>query len=59
MSAAPVMDVLRLFAGHAPYVIPSGDGWVVRQDGRVVAHVDDKATADRIASAIREGRTHA
>lgn len=52
------MDVLRLFAGHGPYVVPSGDGWVVRQDGRVVAHVDDKATAERIATAIREGRTH-
>lgn len=54
MSPEPVMDVLRIFAGHGPYVVRADDGgWIVRQDGKVVAHVNERATADRIASALR------
>lgn len=54
VSPEPVMDVLRLFAGRGPYVVRAADGgWIVRQDGKVVAHVNSRDTADRVAAALR------
>lgn len=53
MTEEPVLDVLRIFSGHRPIVVRAGDGgWIVRQNGKVVAHVNSKDTANRIAMAL-------